>query len=194
MPSKSLTVSSINGARFVGRTPGEESQTLKWLKSLSESGAVVPDVLCIQDFRVSLLQYLRPLPHFHFAPMTNHKIWGKRELTGIVLASKYPLNDIKVCYTQVPPDWDGSIKDLDGVGDNNHRWGGDRAEEADRRVLETEWRVAIAASVILPFMVGGSDKVRLSTHHGAWVSGGISTREQMDSTRTHLKNNVSVTT
>lgn len=168
-----LDIWSLNGGRFVGKTLKEEGPTLKWLKGLSDPGAVVPDVLCLQDFRVSLLQHLRPLPHFHFAPMTNHLIWGKRELTGIAIASRYPLDDIRPYYTY----GNGIINDLDGVGNDNHRWGGDRAEEADRRVLETEWRVAIAASVCSP--VG---QYRIATHHGFWVRGGIPTQEQLEST------------
>ncbi|MBI4065856.1 hypothetical protein HY412_01525 [Candidatus Kaiserbacteria bacterium] len=168
------TIWSLNGGRFLGKTPEEEGSTLTWLKGLSEPGTVVPDVLCLQDFRVSLLQYLRPLPHFHFAPMTSHKIFGKRELTGIAIASRYPLNDIRVHYTY----GGGTIKDLDGVGNDNHRWSGDRAEEADRRVLETEWRVAVAVSVC-----GPDGRYRIATHHGFWVRGGVPTAEQLQSTK-----------
>lgn len=164
---KSLTVWSLNGGRFVGKTPAEEPQTIKWLRGLSGSRAELPDVLCLQDFRVSLLRHLRPLPHFYFAPMTNHKIWGKRELTGIVIASRLPLNQITTCYT-----WgDGIIRDLEGVGDDNHRIKPD--DIADELVLKTEGRVAIAATV------GG---FRIATHHGFWVRGGVATDEQMEST------------
>lgn len=184
---KSLTVWSLNGGRFVGKSPDEDGeiakwvnsgpmdgetiyngpQTLRWLKSLSEPGAEVPDVLCLQDFRVSLLRHLRPLPHFCFAPMTNHRIWGKRELTGIVIASRTPLDRVNVCYT-----WgDGTIRDLEGVGDDNHRIKPD--DVADALVLKTEARVAVAATV------GG---FRIATHHGFWVRGGTPTDEQMAST------------
>ena len=169
-----LTIWSLNGGRFVGKTPEEDGSALAWLKGLSKPGAVIPDVLCLQDFRVSLLRYLQHLPHFHFAPMTNHSIWGKRELTGIAIASKYPLDDVRVHYTY----GNGIIKDLDGIGNDNHRWGGDRAEEADRRVLDTEWRVAIAANV----WRNPEDAYRIATHHGFWVRGGVPIPEQLRST------------
>lgn len=184
---KRLTAWSLNGGRFVGKSPEEDGeiakyinsgpvdgpiiyngpQTLRWLNSLSEPGAELPDVLCLQDFRVSLLRYLRPLPHFFFAPMTNHRIWGKRELTGIAIASRLPLNQITTCYT-----WgDGIVRDLEGVDDYNHRIKPD--DVADELVLKTESRVAIAATV------GG---FRIATHHGFWVRGGVATDEQMEST------------
>src|SRR5258708_2348379 len=105
----SMTVWSLNGGCFVGKAPDEEPQTLKWLKSLSEPGATAPDVLCLQHFRASLLKYLNPLPHFHFAPMSRHKIWGKRELVGICIASRYPIDDIAIHYT-----WgDGIVRDVE---------------------------------------------------------------------------------
>ncbi|MDO8514596.1 MAG: hypothetical protein Q7S50_03575 [bacterium] len=169
-----LKVWSLNCARGVGKTPEEEGSVLTWLKSLENPDTPIPDVLVLQDFRVSLLRHLSRLPHFHFAPMTNHSIWGERELTGIAIASKYPIDENRVHYTY----GNGIIKDLDGIGNDNHRWGGDRAEEADRRVLETEWRVAIAASVCVP----GGDEYRIATHHGFWVRGGVPTSEQLKST------------
>src|SRR6185436_112486 len=118
MPEIELKVWSLNGGRYVGRTSQEEPQTVKWLKSLSAPGADVPDVLCLQDFRVSMIPILvqSPLRHFHFAAMTNHLIWGEREVTGIAIASRYPLHNVEPCYT-----WgDGVIRDLEGVGNDNH--------------------------------------------------------------------------
>ncbi|MEK9180205.1 MAG: hypothetical protein AAB897_02225 [Patescibacteria group bacterium] len=168
-----LTVWSLNGGRFVGNTPHEEPQTLKWLKGLSEPGATVPDVLCLQDFRVSLLQYLQPLPHFCFVAMANHKIWGKRELWGICIASRYPLNDIAVHYT-----WgDGIIRNLEGVGDDNERIGSGNI--VDPLVLRSLNWAAVACSVCKP---GDPAPWRIATHHGFWVRGGNSSPEQMRST------------
>ncbi|MBU6500555.1 MAG: hypothetical protein KGJ89_03825 [Patescibacteria group bacterium] len=170
-----LTVWSLNGGRFVGATPNEEPQTLKWLKKLSEPGAKLPDVLCLQDFRVSLLKYLRPLPNFHFAPMTNHKIWGKRELVGICITSKYPMNDIAIRHT-----WgDGIVRDLDGVDDNNQRI--QPGDVADALVLKTENRVAVACTISKP---DDPRLWRVATHHGFWVRGGNSNHNQLQSTST----------
>ncbi len=170
----SLTIWSLNGARFVGKTAlEEEPQTLTWLKSLSEPDATVPDVLCLQDFRVSLLRHLRPLPHFHFVPLSNHKIWGKRELWGLCIASRYPVTDIAVHYT-----WgDGIVRDVEGVGDDNHRIKPD--EVADSLVMKTENRAAVACTVRKP---GDPKPYRIATHHGFWVRGGRSTPEQLTST------------
>ncbi len=170
-----LTAWSLNGNRFLGKSPGEESPALTWLKSLSEPGAIVPDVLCLQDFRVSLLQHLRPLPHFYFAPTTNHLVWGKRELKGNLIASRYPIDDISVRYT-----WgNGIVKDLDGVGDDNERIKPD--DKADRLVLSTEDCVAMAVSVCVPKRHGGG-RWRFATHRGLWVRGGVTTPEQMQNT------------
>lgn len=174
-----LVVWSLNCGRLVGGSPEEVAPVLRWLMSLSEPDAELPDVLCLQDFRVSLLQYLRPLPHFHFAPMTNHLIWGKRELVGICIASRYPLNDIQICHT-----WgDGVVRDLKGVNERNERIKPDA--EADRLVLETENRVVIAATVVKPDPTAGPGRLlpaRIVTTHGFWVRGGVPTREQLEST------------
>jgi hypothetical protein len=168
-----LTAWSLNCGRFVGRTPDEEPQTLKWLKGLSESNATLPDVLCLQDIQVSMLKYLRPLPHFHFAPMTNHRIWGKRELWGICIASKYPLTDIAVHYT-----WgDGIVRDLEGIGDDNERMG--PGNIVDELVLKSLNWVAIACSIR---KTNNPKPFRIATHHGFWVRGGVPTPEQMRST------------
>ena len=166
--SNSLTVWSLNGGRFVGKTPGEEPQALKWMKSLADPNTPIPDVLMLQDFRVSLLPYLSRLPHFHFAPMTNHLIWGKRELVGILIASQHPIKEgLRVEYT-----WrDGYIKDLQGVDDKNQRIKPD--EVADRLVLETECRVAIVCTI---------RDIGFGTTHGFWVRGGVPTEKQMRST------------
>lgn len=167
-----MTVWSLNGGRFVGKTPDEEPQTVKWLKHLSEPGAIVPDVLCLQDFRVSSLQYLRPLPHFHFAPMTNHSVWDRRELVGICIASKYPIDAIAIHHT-----WgDGMIRDLVGVGPDNQR--AEPHEIADKTILETENRVALACTVMNP----GEPRMRIATHHGFWVRGGMPSPGQIQST------------
>ncbi len=168
-----LTVWSLNGGNFVGKTPDEEPQTLKWLKGLSGSDATVPDVLCLQHFRVSLLEHMRPLPHFHFAPMGNHKIWGGRELMGICIASRYPLNDIAIHYT-----WgNGVVRDVEGLGDDNERIKPD--DIADALVLKTENYVTMACTVSKP---GDPRPWRIATHHGLWTRKGTTTPEQMQST------------
>lgn len=170
-----LKIATLNVGRAVGATEDEEALVLKWLKGLSAPGAAVPDVLCLQDFRVSHLAYLGPLRHFHFATMTNHRIWGKSELVGVCIASKYPLEEIEVVQTWSPTG-DGTICDLKGVSTDNKRIKPD--EDADRLVLETEARVAITALVMAP----GREKYRIATHHGFWVRGGVPTPEQLKST------------
>lgn len=169
----SMIVWSLNGGRFVGKTPDEEPQTLKWLKSLSASGAMIPDVLCLQDFRVSLLKYLGPLPNFHFSPWANFKIWGEKELVGICIASRYQLNDISIHYT-----WgDGIVRDLEGIGNDSQRIKPD--DVADDLVLKTQNCVAIACSIN---KVGDPKPWRIATHHGLWTRNGVTTPEQMRST------------
>lgn len=166
-----LKVWSLNCGRLVGSTPEKVAPVLRWLKCLSGPGAELPDVLCLQDFRVSCLQYLWPLPHFHFAPMTNHLIWGKRELVGIVVASRFPIDLVEIDHT-----WgDGMVRDLKGVGLDNQRTKPDK--EADRLVLQTENRVAIAATVRK-----AGPPWRVATTHGFWVRGGVPTPEQLAST------------
>jgi hypothetical protein len=88
-----LILWSLNGERFAGETETSESQTMSWFKSLSQEGLAVPDILCLQDFRVSILQYLNSLPYFSFVPMTRHPFWGCRELLGLCVASKWPISD-----------------------------------------------------------------------------------------------------
>ena len=167
-----ITVWSLNGGRFIGKTPDEEPQTLNWLKNLSETEATIPDVLCLQDFRVSLLKYLRPLPHFIFVPMADHKIWGEPELWGICIASKHPIDDISIHYA-----WgDGVVHDIKGVGNDNKRIKPD--EVADKLVLETQSWAAVACTI----RNGDSKSYRVATHHGLWTRGGIPTPEQMKST------------
>ena len=164
---------SLNGERFAGETADEEPPTVAWLKDLSQPGAPVPDVVCLQDFRVSMLQYLGPLHYFSFAPMTRHLFWGRRELLGICIASRWPLNQVEIHHT-----WgDGTVRDLRGVGADHKRIKPD--ELADRLVLQTQNRVAIACSVQRR---GDSQPVRVATHHGLWARDGIPGPEQMAST------------
>jgi hypothetical protein len=168
-----LVLWSLNGERFAGETATEEPQTVTWLKGLSLAGAAIPDILCLQDFRASMLQYLSPLPYFSFVPMTRHMFWGQPELLGICIASRWPLNKIEIHHT-----WgDGVVRDLCGVGEDQKRIKPD--DLADRLVLQTQNRVAIACSVR---RVGDSQPVRVATHHGLWVRDGIPTPEQMEST------------
>jgi hypothetical protein len=164
---------SLNGERFAGDTPHEESPTVAWLKGLSSPRAIVPDVLCLQDVRVSMLQHLNPLPYFSFVPMTRHIFWGWRELLGICIASRWPLSEIDVHHT-----WgDGTVHDLQGVGEDQKRI--QPHELADRLVLQTQNRVAIACSVHRP---GDPTPTRVATHHGLWVRDGIPTQQQWTST------------
>ena len=169
-----MNIWSLNGARFTGPSPDEEPGTIRWLRSLAHPGAVVPDVLCLQDFRVSLAALLRPLPYFTFVPMTNHWFWGKRESLGIAVASKYPLTEIDVHHT-----WgDGVVRDLEGVDRNNHRIKPDAL--SDELVMKTENRVAVACTVNRP---DSGERFRVATHHGFWTRNGVPTDEQMSSTR-----------
>lgn len=169
----SLRICSLNGGRFVGDSPDEEPQTVRWLKGLSAPGAVVPDVLCLQDFRVSLLKYMRPLPHFYFAPMTHHNVWSGRELVGICIASKYPIDNVVIRHT-----WgDGIVREQEGVGDDNRRI--EPGDVADALILKTENRVVVACTVYEP---GNPRGWRVATHHGFWVRGGVQTPQQMQST------------
>jgi hypothetical protein len=164
---------SLNGARFVGTTASEVPRTLRWLKSLSLPNAHVPDVLCLQDFRVSLLQHLRPLPYFSFVPMTNHMHWREREALGICIASKWPLSQIDVHHSW--GNWE--VRDLEGVDENNNRIKPD--ELSDELVMKTENRVGIACSVLKP----GAEPLRIATHHGFWTREGIPSENQIVSTR-----------
>lgn len=146
---------------------------MRWLKGLSEVGADLPDVLCLQHFRVSLLRHLKPLPHFHFVPFGNHKAWRERELTGTCIASRYPITNIAVHYT-----WgDGVIRDIEGFGDENERIEPD--DVADALVLKTVNHTVMACTVFKP---NGLKPWRVATHHGLWTRGGITTSEQLQST------------
>lgn len=168
-----LILWSLNGERFAGDSPLEDSATLSWLKGLSKPGSAVPDIFCIQDIRVSILQHLNPLPYFSFVPMTRHLFWGRREMLGICIASRWPLSDIEIHHT-----WgDRIVRDLLGVGDDHQRIKPN--ELADGLVLQTQNRVAIACSV---HRSGDSEPVRVATHHGLWVRDGIPTPEQIRST------------
>jgi len=168
-----LVLWSLNGNRFAGKTAADEPQTVAWLKGLSRLGATVPDILCLQDFRVSMLRYLSPLPYFSFVPMTHHTFGGWRELLGICIASQWPLNQVEIHHS-----WgDGIVRDLRGVGEDQRRIKPD--ELADQLVLQTQNRIAVACSVQ---RVGDSEPVRVATHHGFWVRDGIPTSHQMEST------------
>jgi len=168
-----LSVWSLNGARFSGSTPAEEPQPLRWLKALSQPGADLPDVLCLQDFRVSLLQHLGPLPYFHFVPMTNAMYFGQRELLGICIASRWPITAIDVVQT-----WgDATVKDLEGVDENNERTGD--LDDSDRLVLKTQNRVGLACTV---HPHGHAAGMRIATHHGFWTRNGATTDQQLLST------------
>jgi hypothetical protein len=173
-----LSLWSLNGARFAGESREETPQTLQWLKGLSEPGAELPDVLCLQDFRVSLVHHLRPLPYFCFVPMTNHRYFGERELLGICIASRWPMTHIDVQHT-----WgDGTVHDLEGVDERNERIKPDAL--SDELVLRTQNRVAIACTVCRP---GDSSGVRVATHHGFWTRDGVVSQDQLDSTRSVVK-------
>jgi hypothetical protein len=168
-----LVLWSLNGERFAGDTPYDEPPTVAWLKSLSRPNATVPDVLCLQDFRVSMLQHLNPLPYFSFVPMTRHPFWGAREMLGICIASRWPLSKIDISYT-----WgDGVVRDLEGVDEDHNRI--QPSELADQLVLQTQNRVAIACNVQRS---ADAEPTRVATHHGLWVRDGIPTPQQMAST------------
>jgi hypothetical protein len=168
------SVWSLNGARFSGETREDTPPTLQWLKGLSKPGAELPDVLCLQDFRVSLVQYLRPLPYFHFVPMTNHRYFGERELLGICIASRWPMTHIDVHHT-----WgDQKVHDLEGVDERNERIKPDAL--SDELVLRTHNRVAIACTVCSPDDPAG---IRVATHHGFWTRDGVVSQDQLNSTR-----------
>lgn len=169
----SLRVWSLNGERFTGRTPTEVPATVTWLKGLSHPDTAVPDVLCLQDFRTSMIPLLSPLPYFSFIPMTNQMFWGIRESLGICIASRWPIDEIEVHHT-----WgDGVVRDLEGVGEDNERT---RPHDvSDALILKTQNRIAIACSVHQP---NNEDPLRIATHHGFWVRDGIPTTQQMAST------------
>ncbi|QNI35686.1 hypothetical protein [Edaphobacter albus] len=166
---------SLNGARFAGKSREEEARSLRWLRSLSDSDVDVPDVLCLQDFRVSLVSSLCALPYFCFVPMTNGWFFGQRELLGLCIASRWPMNAMEVEHT-----WgDGQIRDLQGVDEKNARTGDPL--ESDRLVLATQNRVVVASTVMVP---GWPHGVRVATHHGFWTRDGASQAEQLESTKT----------
>ena len=168
-----LRMWSLNGERFAGRTAHEIPPTVTWLKGLSTPGAILPDVLCLQDVRSSMLPLLSPLPCFSFVPMTNQKFWGTRESLGICIASRWPISEIDIHYT-----WgDGIVRDLEGVGDDNERI--KPVELADALILRTQNRAVVACSVHRP---GGGRPLRVATHHGFWVRDGIPSAQQMEST------------
>lgn len=168
-----FVVWSLNGERFAGNTPTEIPSTLTWLKGLSQPGAIVPDVLCLQDVRVSVLQHLGPLPHIAFAPMTKHNFWGERELLGICIASQWPIDNINIHHS-----WgDGIVRDLEGVGEDQQRI--QPYEISDALILKTQNRVAIACSIQRP---DDGESIRVATHHGFWVRDGVHTENQLAST------------
>lgn len=168
-----LRVWSLNGERFIGSTPEEVPATVTWLKGLSKPDAVVPDILCLQDFRASMVALLTPLPYFCFVPMTRQKFWGQPESLGICIASKWPIDDVTIHHT-----WgDGLVRDLQGVGDDNERT--KPLDVSDALILKTQNRLAIACSVHRP---GDAKSLRIATHHGFWVREGIPTPQQMEST------------
>jgi hypothetical protein len=169
-----IDVWSLNGARFAGSTATEVPPTLQWLSSLAAPGAVLPDVLCLQDVRIGVLETLVSLPYFHFAPMTNAMYFGRRELVGICIASRWPITGIDVMET-----WgDGIVRDLEGVDQNNDRIA--PLDLSDRMVLRTQNRVAIACTITKP---GDAVPYRIATHHGFWTRDGAVSPEQLESTR-----------
>ncbi len=167
-----FTIWSLNGARFAGTSPGEVSPTLRWLQGLALPGAELPDVLCLQDFRASLIEHLRPLPYFSYAPMTNHMYWGKREALGICIASRWPLTHVDLHRTWGSP----LVRDLEGVDEQNRRIS--PASLSDELVAQTENRVGLACTVIKP---GEKEPLRVATHHGFWTRDGIPSRDQLES-------------
>jgi hypothetical protein len=173
-PKAALSAWSLNGARFAGHSRDDTAQTLRWLQGLSQVHAELPDVLCLQDFRVSLVQYLRPLPHFCFVPMTNHMFFGEREPLGICIASRWPITHIDVHHS-----WgDGTLRDLEGVDERNERIKPN--EVSDELVLRSHSRVAIACTVCCPGELAG---LRIATHHGFWTRDGAVSEDQLTSTR-----------
>ena len=169
-----MTIWTLNGEGFGAIGQGEDAQPLRWLKGLARPEAVLPDVLCLQDFRGSLVKYLTRLPHYHFAPMTKHKIGGEPELLGICIASRWPITQVDIHTT-----WgDGLVRELEGVDENNKRI--EPGDVADRLVLNTQNRVAIACTVQRP---GEAESLRIATHHGLWARDGVPTEEQRQSTR-----------
>ncbi len=144
-----LLIWCLNGEGFAGRTAAEIPPTVQWLQSLAQTPAALrdttlPDVLCLQDFRLSMIPCLGPLPYFVFVPMTNHLYWGKREPLGICIASRWPIDDIAIHHC-----WgDGVVRDLEGVGEDHARI--QPYALADELVLKTQNRVAVACSVARP--------------------------------------------
>jgi hypothetical protein len=169
-----IEVWSLNGARFAGSSAAEVPRTLQWVTSLSSAGAVVPDVLCLQDIRISVLQCLRPFPYFHFSPMTNAMYFGQRELLGICIASRWPITAIDVLST-----WgDGVVRDLEGVDQDNERIS--PADLSDRLVLRSQNRLIMACTVMKP---GNDAGFRVATHHGFWTREGAVIPDQVEGAR-----------
>ena len=169
-----ITVWSINMRRCVEEAgPEVEAGTFKWLKTLAIPGTPIPDVLCLQDFRIELAPYLSRLPHITFAAMTDHLIWGERQLVGIAIASRHPLIHRMQEFT-----WgDGVIRRIEGVDDKNHRFDPKVMPDVDERVNKTEARRIIAATVVVDGVY-----YRIATTHGFWTRGGEPTAEQAYST------------
>jgi hypothetical protein len=168
-----LRVWSLNGDRFAGRTADETPRTVTWLKALARPDADLPDVLCLQDLRTSMLPLLYPLPYFTFVPMTNQNFWGTPESLGICIASRWPISEVEIHQT-----WgDGVVRMIEGVGEDNERIKPN--ELADALILRTQNRVVVACSVYRP---GDARPLRIATHHGFWVRDGVPTPQQMQST------------
>jgi hypothetical protein len=106
--------------------------------------------------------------------MTNGWHFGRRELLGVCIASRWPLSATETAVT-----WgDGKVRDLEGVDDRNERAGD--LTESDRLVLSTHNRVVVAATAQIPGWTGG---FRVATHHGFWTRDGATEEAQLESTR-----------
>lgn len=167
---KNLKIMSLNAGRML------QERTRAFLQDLATDESR-PDILCLQDFPFRDMVLLERWPHIAFAPMTNHLINGMRAVVGIVIASRYLMPSITHHTT-----WgDGTLKDLQGINDQNQRHLG---AKSDTLVEATEDRVAICATVV-------KDNIRynIATTHGMWARNSVTNdvqRKCMKRTRDSL--------
>lgn len=172
-----IEVWSINKRRDVAKAAADEERLLGWLRCLSSTSTKIPDVLCLQDFRVELATHLSRLPELAFAAMTDHLITSAdgtlvndRQLVGIAIASRYKLSNRFKPFT-----WgDGIIRPLQGVA-HNDRFRADSS--GDDEIDHSEARRFIAATVQY-----GEEQYRIGTAHGFWVRAGVPNARQRQST------------
>ena len=155
-----------------------QERTRAYLQCLVSGEEPAPDVLCLQDIPERDVPWLRVRwPHFAFAPMTNHLIYGVRAGVGIAMFSRNPMVEIKHHTT-----WgDGALKGLQGVNNRNERVA--PTAENDRLIESTEDRVAICATVVK----SENEKYSVATTHGFWVRGGVPNEMQRQSTRSLME-------